>query len=501
MKKNIIFLLLIIILITFTWYKIYFHSFQGEGYYFFDPTLNLPCIADSSIKVDNDFFTLCRYDNLGRLIYYLFKNIFFDNLKPYLLFIIFIQIIISFCIFFLTKKITKNKFIAFLAAIFFGINYMTNFEMISTGNYQWFATRVPNFVLTLVSIIFYYQFLTIKKYYYYLLSLLIFLLSVLIAHVSMFLLPFIIFLGFFHSIFKCSLKKELILNGLLLTPFIIGTMFIISNDSFSNMDGGFMGYLFRYNFEILKEILFQLTMITIPYDILTLMVNVLIRIFFFSSKTSIEVLYVPVFVFYLFSMLMVFRFNKQWGIFLLTCFLSILVIGIFNLYTNRAAFIYQVTNSRYYFPLGFLVSIYLAIVLYVILWKGSIIKRIFLIFFMVFWIYSNINIIWLTNNENQYKHTISHNIRNYVKNISFSFKNDSLIVLPKETGVHEASFLKFFYGKETMSFVSFVVLTDKEAKSFNPKKDFLIVYDNKEKKAINLTDQYQNIFKKDNLIK
>lgn len=493
MKKNIIFLFIIAVLTIVTWYKIYFHSFQGEGYYFFDTTLKLPCTANISVKVDEEFFAFCRYDNLGRLLYFVFKNIFFDNLKPYLIFLILTQIIISFCIFFLTQKITNNKFIAFLAAIFFGVNYMTNFEMISTGNYQWFATRVPNFILTLISIIFYYKFLNFNRYKYYIFSLVIFLFSVLLAHVSMFLLPFIVLLGFFHSLSKYLLKKEFILNIALLAPFIIGTMFIISNDSFTTVDGGLMTYIFNSNFEIVKESLFQLTMVTIPYDILTLIVNFLITVYSSTSKASIEIIYIPVLLFYVFSILMTFKFNKTWGIFVLTSFLSILIISIFNLYTNRVAFIYQLTSSRYYFPLGFLVSIYLAIVLYVIFWKGSILKRIFLIFFVVFWVYSNINMSWFTNDENQYKYILSKNIRKYIKDLSPTFKKNSVVILPKEIGVHEATFLKFFYGKETMDFVSAAILTENQVINFNPQKDIIIIYNKKKGKAMNMVDQYKNI--------
>lgn len=493
MKKNIISFLILTVLTIIAWHKIYFQSFLGEGYAYFDSPL--------------DFSTFYRYDNLASIIYFAFRNIFFDNLQYYLLFIIISQVILCLLLYFLMFKITKSKLIAFLSGIFFSINYVTNFEMISYGFYQWFAQRVPNFIPTLISLIFYHKFLSginlksERKYLYYFFSLSIFLFSVFLAHYSILLLPFIVFYNFFYSLSSYKEKKSFIINFLLLIPFILGALIITSKNPYGR-DQGFIYFILELRENLLKKTLFQLTMVTIPYDLLIFLHGYLQNKFLLTGKIVTEMFNASVIIFYLLTIFLTIKIKRNLGIVLLTLFSSMLAVVVFSLYTNPNAIAdNSITSNRYLFPIGFLASSYLAIVIYVFLWRKNILARGLVLFFLIFYVFTNVRLIWFATDEEQYKHIISKNIRAYIKSISYKFKDNSLVVLPKEIGPHQADFLREFYGKKTMSFIPFLALTEKKASSFNQVKDFLFLYSRKEGKVVNLTTNYKEIFKQNNLIK
>lgn len=493
MKKNIISFLILTVIIIIAWHKIYFQSFLGEGYDYFDSHLN--------------FSTFYRYDNLASIIYFVFRNIFFDNLQYYLLFIIVSQVILGVLIYFLMAKVTKNKFIAFLSAIFFGVNYVTNYEMISYGFYQWFAQRVPNFIPTLISFIFYHKFLSginlksERKYLYYFLSLSVFLFSVFLAHYSILLLPFIVFYNLFYSLSNYKEKKSFILNLLLIIPFILGALIITTENPYGR-NQGFLYFIIEFRENVFKKTLFQLVMVTIPYDLLIFLNGYLQNKFLLAGKTVIEMFNTFVIIFYVLTIFLTIKIKRNLGIVLLTLFFSMLAVVVFSLYTNPNAIAdNSITSNRYLFPIGFLASSYLAIVIYVFLWRKNILARGLVLFFLIFYVFTNVRLIWFATDEEQYKHIISKNIRAYIKSISYKFKDNSLVVLPKEVGPHEADFLREFYGKKTMSFIPFPALTEKNASSFNQVKDFLFLYSKENGKVINLTTNYKEIFKQNNLIK
>lgn len=494
MKKNWFFILVIIFLTLLAWHPIYNHSFLGEGYVYFSDNIQLSVFSpQGNIKKH-----LFRDDNLACWLYYFFEIMFVDNLKPFMIFLLMTLVGLNLCFYFMVNELTKNRIVAFMASIFLGVNYITTYGMVGIGYYQWVAQRVPNFIFAFISFFFYLKFLALKKYFFYFLSLIFFFFSVLTAHFSFFFLPIFIFYTSFSVLFKEKFREKWLIRIIELAPFIFWSQFLLSKNRFMAGKENLLIFVLKEKWLLIRTITHQITMVTIPFNLWPFLEKFIRK----PMEIIIPGLYLPTLLFYVVSIIYMFKKKKEWAIVLLSCAFSLISVSILNVYMKRPLIVFKSINSnRYFFTLGFFASLYLAIFFYFFLYKKNMITRLILIIFLFSWVFQNTKMIWFKMEKNQYKHDINLATQAFIKRNYLEFENDAFVIVPSAIGAHGINFYKKFYGEKTTRFVSinsFVKWED--VSGFNPQKDFILGYNYESEQIVNRSGDYKEIFKDKKLL-
>lgn len=160
---------------------------------------------------------------LGWLLPKLYKT----NISYYFYTSIFAMMFINTLFYILLRVITKHKFISFLGALLFAVNYFGNFDMYSQHCYCFFIERIIPVNFMIPAFIFLHLFLEKQKTKYYLISLLLYFIGIGIGHFSvLFTAPYLFYPFFWHKFKnkKMSLKIKGFWTGgpyLLLSGFFV----------------------------------------------------------------------------------------------------------------------------------------------------------------------------------------------------------------------------------------------------------------------------------------
>ena len=223
-KANLLLSLAIILLLTtIVWGKVFNQALIGEGsIYFAEPYLSI-------IKSEGAAILWSRHDTQAILFFHLIRDVFRDNMKAYMGFLLLGSAFVTVTAFFLIRKVTGSFLAATLASILFTANFIGSFEILGLGYYQWFIQRVPNFGLALISLICLHNFLQKKKTADYLLALVLYLLAVFLARYTIHILPLFALYIFFTTLMTRNAKQlrtYLYSFGLIL-PFLIGSYILM----------------------------------------------------------------------------------------------------------------------------------------------------------------------------------------------------------------------------------------------------------------------------------
>lgn len=478
MKKSWLFPFIIAILTLFVWHKLLFQTFLGEAYVYFEKGSQFLVFGPEG-SLEN----LSRFDNLARFLYLFVEKIFVGNLKPFLIFLWLSLALMNLIFYFLVLKMTGKKLVAFLASFFWGTNFLTHFEIVATGFYQWPAQRFFNLLFCLLAFLFYLDFLKKRRKRLYLFSLLLFFLAVFSAHASLFFLPIFIF----YSLLKERLAKA----AALFLPFVFGSWLIIQQNRFLSGQESFLDFFFQIK-DLINGVIFQLTTVGLPFNFWPYLQKLTAS----PIKVVLSLFYTPVVLFYLFSLFYFFKNKKKEAPILLVCFLSFFSVAVLNLYINSDAILYQVIGSnRYFFPLSFWISLYWAILIHYLLEKKNWLLSLGLLLFVSSWFFQNTKTIWKKMDEDQYKHELVIKTQRFIRENSFQLQSDILVVVPREIGPHGVSFLKKFYGQKGASFVLINQLGDSQKENFRSQKDWLLIYNEEAKRIGNQTNNYLEFLK------
>lgn len=256
---NRIYILLIILSSLLIWRPVLNQVPMGEGYYYFDKCQN-QFIAPSYCPT-----TIWQYDNLARVVFQFMIPVFGDNLQLYMFAELVIIIFVYLVFYVVLSKITKNNFFAFSTVLIFTANYTGSFSMMAIGNYQRFVQRVPNLIPLFISFYFLTKFFDTNKLKNLLISLLIFIFSIFMAHHSIFMLPlFIIYIALKFVTVKISLKS-------IITDLVIVILFLLSTLLFTKIDQlapktGIINYAMNTP-DIVEKTFLQIPNLMVPTEI------------------------------------------------------------------------------------------------------------------------------------------------------------------------------------------------------------------------------------------
>lgn len=437
MKRNIFPTLITIGVVFFVWYKILFQVPLGEGYYYFDPGQNF---------LGSTYFA--NYDNLPKIVFDILPPIFKDNLILYQAFELFALIALCLTIYFVINHFFKNKWLSLFATLLFSVSYVGLFEMIATGNYQRFIQRIPNFIFLFISFLHLAKYLDTKKIRYYLISIIIFALTVFMAHYSTFLLPLFL-------IYPVIKNKNILISA----AFLLVNYFLVKNDFYA----GRVGFSFDLNL-----ILLQLSGITYPPTLLNSIGNIAQ-----PYTKAVILLSIPIIVIYFIGIYLVKKREPKYLVFYLTSLLTLFLILFLNILIGKIDYITFVRGDRYYFisvevlsKLGVnfvggsryyvLPTIFNSIVLSTVFWvllKNK--KRLFYfssaIILVIYLIY-NISLIWKESDQIQPVSERMKTYINYTKSISDKIQDYKIVVTPPEF-IWSGQFVRLFYGNENLKFI------------------------------------------------
>lgn len=334
--------LLLVALCFFAWRGILHQTIEGEGYYYFSPSL-------SFVSPQGKIASLWGYDNFPVFATYILERLFKGDMLLYMgLEFITVQFL-AIAVYIFIKKITNKSLIAFLSAVLICVNFPGLFQLLGRGHYAWYLQRIPQIFLMLPSWWFFYSYLQkggVKKY---LLSLILFSLGILSNHYTSLYTSFYPALLVSHFLFaqKGNVTKKIISNLALLAPFLIANAIIISKtplgvSNYRPGDGPLHFILNPQNW--LDQLLYHMTVITFPTNIFLSFYRKSIEL-----PTLIRSLIIPVFGFYAIALLYLYNAAKKFFVFIFAVFLALLSVVFLNIFLNQFDIYTEILQGRYFF--------------------------------------------------------------------------------------------------------------------------------------------------------
>ena len=509
-KKDIFAIGILFLVIYYFWNYILSLQFQGEGFYYF--TDRIP-----------DYFSLnlswsFPYDYLALQLFSIFLSSFKEQTELYMAFEFIIMLTIAIAYYLLSKAITKSTYSALFISLFFGTSYIGNYDMFSSGGYQYFVQRGIILLPLLVSFNFYYLAFSKKSLLFYIFSFILYTFSVAMGFYATWFLPVFIFYPLF-LISRKNTKFKNIFIAISSTPFILINKSLIQQSVYYN-DG--LPALFSFIYHDLGfayyGVLHQLVTITIPnieyiHGSLVYFGHVYYNLFHSSLlNTIVTSLYHDNFDFIILSLLVIILYltafifillkplYKPYRPILLTAFFSLLSMLLFNDFLNASNVHKNLGSSRYfYFPYA-VFALFWGIFFACLLKHHSKYLKIFSVLFLLVLMIVNYNLINIKTQVDSYRHISNKVTIDYLElwkpEIS---KNTSYIWLPSSFGAYGAEYAKRFYiSSDSHIYVEGFVEIDYPGlaqKKVNPKRVYALHYDPKEEKVVNITQEVRQKLK------
>jgi len=498
-KKDLIFIQLIILATIFAWHGILGQIIEGEGFIYFSPGYSL---ISSSGKIVN---LLAGFDNFAKVFTFVFERVFGGNLTPYIVVLLMTIILVNVAFYLFVKEATKNRWLAFLAAIYAGINYQAAFQFYARGHFQWFLQRVPELLPIFASFYYLTKYTNSRKTKYYYLSLTLFFLALLMSHYATLFLPF--FLAFFMvSAFTQIKDKEKRLKLLLMSvPFVTVNYLLIANTSLSaeviRPNQTFLQFLSQPK-DIISKISHQLVVVTMPWGSFRSLVNTITSYRsligkygpdflldlanLFPKRTEdyqalISKTIIPTYLFYIGSIWLLFKKKSKAFTLASASFLALLGVLFLNVYLGRFNVFAEIFQGRYYYLPAFYVGIILAS-FFNTLFKN---KKVLLLIALT-WALYNTKLIWRQIHDSQYSFTGGKLMLQHLDERKEYLPEKSIVILPQPLMPLGENFLeKYYTGPETKFLYLDEKWQSKIPENFDPKNLFVFAYNEEYEKGGN----------------
>lgn len=432
-EKNYFAFIPIVGLSFFVWHKILNQVFLGEGYYYFNRTLDL-------IGPHGFNFEIRAYDNFARLLFDIFPPLFRDNIQAYMFLELLIITVLYLSIYYVITTITKSKMIGFLATVFFLANYVGSFYLIADGNYQRFVQRIPNFIPAIFSFYYLFKFYNTKgvssfayhekRNKYYLYSLGLYILALLMGHFSSIILPLFFLYPLMHLLQEKKTIRSFFTRMGVVIPFLLITFYITRTGDQS--PAGSLWHFLLTEPDVLKRVLYQIPLVTVPLDIIKFFAKTILTKPESEPYSSI----VPFFtlislIFYIIGGIIVYKRRKDLIILYITCFLSMIGSMFLYMYIDvRINPLKYFGADRWYLVSSLLAAICWGIFLKVIFIKQKVFPQLILMFILSFYIFYNTSLIWKHIDSSQYKSEMMKSFLKYIKVKSSQFNSKTVIIVP-----------------------------------------------------------------------
>lgn len=430
-KVKILSLLLLTVVTIYIWKAVLGQALIGEGaIYFSEPYLSL-------LKVNPLAVLWSRHDSQALLFFNLVRDIFRDDMKLYMWFLLISVVIVNASLFLLIKKVTGSVFAALLSCILMATNYVGSFEILGLGYYQWFIQRVPNFALSLLGFYFLIKHLEKNKVKDYIFSFILYSLAIVLSRYSIHILPLYLFYTIF-TIFPSKKKLDIKIKSVIFVtiPFIV-----ISYVLFESQDlvtGTKEVNSIAEALKFVPQMFHQLSYLSFPF---------LQPLFKQNSSINLNTISILTIFFYLLISVYVIRSSKKIKPFVFSVLLS-LPFSIFLSILLNPIFINYFDSSRYLYYSSILTSSFWGIALVALAKKNKLFFGI-TILVVVLWISFNKYTLDKKMFEWQDRHDPVTATFSFFKTNPTLLNSSKNIKVPKEVGEYGVGMLYYFYGSNS----------------------------------------------------
>lgn len=464
----------ITIVTFFVWYKILFQTPNGEGFMYFSHLYSL----------DPEFlnlkFLFQEHSLLARTIFTVLMPILKNNIVYYMAFQLAIMCLVYQTLYFVLVKITKDKTVSFLAAIFWGANYVGSLTMLGLGSLHRFAQRVPNIIPLLVSFYFLTRYLEKGKKKELILAYSTYVLFIALSHINVFFLPIF---ATYPLVYTFLNKKRIFsLKIIFLSSlFILSPVLITRGDSLSRPNYSPLTFI-KETPNVIQMILYQISSVSFPQQITIFVskhVSPPIPYPYLQTQNFVLVFIAIVFIL---SLIKGRKYPKL--LILFTTFglslpiLSFLTVYAYDVIPNPMKFFDE--DRIYFFQSIFIAFIWAACIKFFFGRNKTIyIAMVFLI--TSIFLIDNTSLIWNGMEKYQYRSNMYKTFIEYVKSLSLSssFNDKTVIVAPADLIRTTDPFIRRFYNLKT---AKFIVLEDgwkNQVSKISPDKKDVFVLDYK----------------------
>lgn len=470
---DVLILVTIVVVTILAWNKIVGFIFTGDDWdyiYINNPlTSSLPNITNFG-KIFNPHFW-GRSDIFGMMFFSAIYTFFGSNLHLYRWIELAMIVLVNIEFYWMLSLILKNKIFALLGAVVFSLDYIGGGE--NYVQYAYFMQRFPAFLLMPPSIVFLLKYYERHETKYYYFSLLFLVIAVYLAHFSVFLSVFLIFIVVAHEVqfndilsscFRCLIKVAPILIFVFFWslfsvsgPLAIRMMNLKSPESVNP-------FVLLTKLETYKKVVYQLAVISIPQEVVSMVEKSYGRGHSIEGYRSALLTLSP---FAAMAYLAVLAFitklsRKRYVLVAAACFLSLLTILFANVYIERdLANIFSVYTEmyqgRYYITPWFFLSILAAIFFLAVYEAARKVRFVFaglviFVFLNVFSVYQ-IEKIWDYLNKKEWVNVASYKTIDWIRQNQWSFEAGTLIAVPYPLGPLAIPFLQVYYPGNGIKYI------------------------------------------------
>lgn len=466
--RELLQVVLLLIVAFLVWQHLLSQQFIGEGFQYFEQgaTRFRPLILP--------------HDTFAKLFFSIIPTFFGDRVYFYMLFLLIIMLSTDVVFYILVKIITNSTLAAILSTIIFSTNFVGNYDIYSTGGYQYFVQRAILLLPQIIAFIFFVLYLNhnfpIK---FYLFSLIFYLINITLGFFASFFLPIFVFYPFAYFLLKKNLKYLV-----LPIPFIIGNWFLVRQSGYANSGGSFLDFLSHNFYQITSGIMHQFLLISLPPG------------FFINSFPNFLIILVPLI--YLAGVVLIIRKEPKWSIIAISALLSFISMLFLNIYINANASMNTFGSSRYFYYPYSMFALFWGIVLATLFTKAKF--YLLLPFFIIFWVFNNFIVIINNLEHDKPFQQANYLTINLLRQKADSLRKDSFIFqLPSTFGPYGSTFANRFYGnpngKFTLQGFEDIDLKKISNENFDPEGLYVLVYDSSKQKVIDKTESFRIVLR------
>ena len=451
-KKDFIPIILLISLSFYAWKFILTWIIQFQGFMYFIP-------ATSNMYLGLSYRLLTTAQVAGVLLSAILPKLVGVNMSLYMWIQLIIMLFIGLLFYFVVKVVTKNRFIAFCAALIYTVSYFGNYDMYLIDYSAHLLERASiNVIFMLFSFLFLHLFLERTKTKYYVISIIFYFLGILSSHFSIiFTAPYFFYPFFWHLLNKKNAIKGFALGMgyALISGFFVWLSSIGAEPILQGRTGSFLQFILnpeksRYPEGMLMQLVYWSQYPSIVKSIL----SGWSPMSFFNYDTAVNLKLFTISI-YSIAAIVIYKGFSNKRVLLFTTIFGTASIFLLNMYLGRYDPFYSGGSMRYlYFP-TYLLAIFWSLFLWVLFKNKNLGLKIIAVLLLAGYYHSNVYLLFTHFSKSSSDAKSQKAIFDHIISTRNKQKSNTLIIgpYPDLAGQYEAPFFTSFLGKGEVTYM------------------------------------------------
>jgi len=451
-KTDLLFIFFFLGLSFYAWRFILTWIIQFQGFMYF-----LPVTSDTYLGLSYKLLTTAQV--AGVLLSAMLVKLVGVNMSLYMWIQLITMLFIGLLFYFVVKVVTKNRFIAFSAALIYTVSYFGNYDLYIFDYSAHLLERASiNVIFMLISFLFLHLFLEKTKIKYYAISIIFYCLGILSSHFSiLFTAPYFLYPFFWHLLSKKNLYMGFIvgISYVLVSGFFVYLSSVGAEPILQGRTGSFLQFILNPEKNRYPEgMLLQLTYWSQYPSVFKSILSGWSPMSFFNYDTAAPLRPLMIVV-YSIAIFIIYKTLRNKRVLLFTTVFGTASIFLLNMYLGRYDPFYSAGSMRYlYFP-TYLLAIFWSLFLWVLFKNKSAGLKILTVLLLVGYYLSNTYLLY-THFSHTYSDAKSQKaIFNHIIDTRSKQKQNTLIIgpYPDLAAQYEAPFFTSFLGKGEVTYM------------------------------------------------